>query len=514
MSFRVPSTAAVRALVTGLELPAEFLVGCATAAYQCEGGYNFGDGPRNNWAEWESRPGNERTGPSTRFWAEPARDLDLAGSLGLNAHRLSLEWARLQPVNSRDVLHEPPPWDEAALDRYADVLAMCRARGLEPVVTLHHFTHPYWLGPDPWLSDAGVDLFVAYVEKVVPALNERLLARGLAPVRWWLTINEPNVLALASYLARWMPSGTPLDLRSPGRALHALDGLYAAHVRAYGAIHRWYESRGLPRPRVAFNNFALDFYGADRFFVDLVLARSRGISFGAPLARDLAERDRAFGDTLRDLVGHARARAPERWLMAQGLRRLGPRLFAPDRFPRLRAALEASDFARPLDVVALDYYDPTLANQLLVPAGGYEPWDWEAIPEGLHAILRANATDGLPLLIAENGMATRRPALGEGEGRHDGVSRDDFLRTHLFHTLRAMKEGVPVAGYLHWSLTDNYEWGRFSPRFGLFGVDYADESRRRLTTDASGVDAAGALSALARALVARDREALEAALVG
>lgn len=513
MPFRPPTAADVDALVDGLVIPEEFLVGAATCGYQSEGGFNIVDGPRNNWAEWEARPGNERTGAGAGFWARPERDLDLAQAMGLNALRLGIEWARVQPVRERRLLDDPPPWDDDALERYVGILAAARARGLEPVVTLHHFSHPYWAGPDFWLSDTGVDRFVAYVGALVPAVNEKLLARGERPITWWITLNEPNVLAPASYLSRWMPSPMPLDLGSPGRVLRCLDALYAAHIRAYDVIHRWYETKGLARPMVAFNNFALDLYGADRLFVDLVLSRSRGIQVGAALQKDVVERARRYHQSIARLVGRSRVPAPERWLAAHGMRALSPRMFSPERFPKLLDALWTCPRERPLDVVAIDYYDATVANQLRLAAGAYDPWDWEAIPEGLEDVVQANGADGLAVLIAENGMATRRRAGGRAEPRADGLRRDDFIRAHVFHLLRAMKAGVRVAGYLHWSLTDNYEWGRFAPRFGLHGVDYADEARRRLPVDASGVDAAGAFGRIARAIRARDVEALSDALV-
>lgn len=514
MAVRQPTEDEVRSLLQDFPWPSELLVGCAAAAYQVEGGYNVGDGPRNNWAEWEVRPGNERTGAAARFWDQPDRDYRLAQSMGLNAHRLSIEWARVQPVYERRLLDEPPPFDERVIGRYAELLVKARAHGLEPVVTLHHFTHPYWLGQDPWLTDRGVPLFIAYVEHVVVGLNARLVERGQAPVRTWVTVNEPNALGPASYMSRWMPSGTQPDLRGPGRMLQALDRLYEAHVRAYGAIHRAYEQHGWAAPRVGFNNFVLDVYGPDRFFVDLMLSRSRGVTQPAALRRDLTDRARAYHEALAGVIGHSRKSAPERWLAAHGFRQLASQMFHPGRFPRLQKALAESDRARPLDYVGVDYYDPMTANQMRHTAGGYEPWEWEVYPEGLYDIVRANATDGLPVLVAENGMATRRTAGGKAEPRPDGLSRDEFLRASLFHVLRAMKDGAACLGYLHWSLTDNYEWGRYSPRFGIYGVDYADPQRRRLPVDASGVDAAGTFGALAKGLLAHDAEALGAALVG
>jgi beta-glucosidase/6-phospho-beta-glucosidase/beta-galactosidase len=512
LAIALPDPTQVRDLLRDFPWPESFLIGTATAGYQCEGGYNVGDGPRNNWAEWESRPGNERTGAGARFWDFPDRDLELARGLGLNAHRLSIEWARLQPIAVRRVPHTPPPWDFQALDRYVEILVKSRQLGMEPIVTLHHFTHPYWVGHDLWLDDAGVDRFVKYVDELLPALTERLLARGQKPIRYWLTVNEPNTIAPGSYLGRLFPSDHELDLGSPARMVRALDGIYAGHVRAYNSVHRYYSQQKLDPPLVSVNNFALDFYEADRFFIDFMLAKSRGIPFGPALQRDVQQRAAAWSEMLKFLIGHSRRTSPERWLAAHGFRLLGPRLFTPDRLPRTRAAIEASDWARPLDYLCFDYYDATLANQLQLTTGAYEPWQWEAIPEGLYEVLRAYATDGLPVLIGENGLCVRRPIGDKPEPRPDGGNRADFIRAHLFHTLRALKDGVPVMGYLHWSLTDNYEWGRFSPRFGLFGVDYSSEERPRIPTDAAGVDAASVYQAIAQALLNRDGPALELAL--
>ncbi len=514
MAVHLPGTVEARELAEGLRWPDEFLIGVATAGYQCEGGYNIGDGPRNNWAEWESRPGNERTGACARFWEMPERDLDLARGLGLNAFRMSIEWARLQPIRVRRLLPRAPAWDWAALDRYADIIRMARERELEPVITLHHFTHPYWVGHDLWIHRPAMDQFVEYVSGLIPALTERLAARGQGPIRYWLTINEPTTLAPASYLGKWLPSGQPLDLGSPGRMMRAFDGMYATHVRVYNAVHRAYVQLGLQRPLVSINNVALDFYEADRLFIDVLLSRARKIPFGLALSRDLEQRARAHAEALARVIGHARRSAPERWFAARGFRAIGPRLVSTVRMPLTEQALAESDWERPLDFLAIDYYDPMLANQLKMAAGTYEPWEWECFPEGLHDMLRAYASDGLPILIAENGMSVRRPVGEKPDPRPDGVSRDEFIRANLFHALRAMKSGVPLLGYLHWSLTDNYEWGRFSPRFGLYGVDFQHEERTRFPVDAAGVDSASAYGAIARAIRARSPEALASALSG
>ena len=109
-------------------------------------------------------------------------------------------------------------------------------------------------------------------------------------------------------------------------------------------------------------------------------------------------------------------------------------------------------------------------------------WDWRVLPAGLEFFCRHYSEDlgGLPVLIAENGLALRRPYAGmTATARPDKLSRSEFLRQHVAEVTRCVRAGVPLMGYLHWSLFDNYEWGTFSPRFGLFSIDYARGTERQ-----------------------------------
>ncbi|HVE91914.1 MAG TPA: family 1 glycosylhydrolase, partial [Actinomycetota bacterium] len=196
-----------------------FLWGVSTASYQVEGGINTSAGPVNNWAPWDASGRVQPCGDALSFWACPERLLDLASATGCNAFRMSVEWARVQPA--------PGAWDPAALDRYAEILAMCRARGLEPVVTLQHFTHPLWAGQDLWLDHRAPDLFESYCRRCVDEIGRRLEAAGQPPVRWWITINEPAVVPAATYLLGMFP-GTGWG---PRRVAAAFDHTLAAHVR-------------------------------------------------------------------------------------------------------------------------------------------------------------------------------------------------------------------------------------------------------------------------------------------
>ena len=175
----------------GWQLPAGFRFGVATAGFQVEGGFNGSGQPANNWWPWELAGRVVPSGPAVGFWARPEEALDRAAALGCDSFRLSLEWARVVPADG--------VVDRAALDRYRSIVTACVDRGLEPLVTLHHFTHPAWLGEDFWLRPDAPERFTAWADLAVEALADL--------VRCWVTINEINVLAVGSWLLGMFPPG-------------------------------------------------------------------------------------------------------------------------------------------------------------------------------------------------------------------------------------------------------------------------------------------------------------------
>jgi beta-glucosidase/6-phospho-beta-glucosidase/beta-galactosidase len=470
----------------------------ATSGYQSEGGYNGPGQPQNNWSEAEDRGQVAVTGEASGFWSRTDADLDLCQSMGLNAFRLSLEWARIQPVFERES-RKTPPIDESALDAYARRLAACRERGLEPLVTLHHFTHPAWLGLDAWLHDETPALFETYVRAAVHGINTRLVERhGQRPLRWFITINEPNMLVLNTYVRRQFPGAAP---SSPTSVTAAYNRLLAGHVRAYNAVHDLYRASNWPVPMVSMNTYSSDLYWNDKILWDLLSLRESGLRFGQ--WNDwLRGRARDFDEALLD------AELPVRRTPGWHLGRIFQNV--TDWFHHLFFDAEALDYfhkelersARPrlFDFTAIDYYDPFSAHifrlptfaDLELPSPSWHAWmmegvtrkwwDWKVLPEGLSFFCRHYAEEYLrPVIIAENGMALRRRADGfVGHWRRDRLTRSRFLRMHVAQVIRLVREGVPLVGYFHWSLTDNYEWGSFTPRFGLFSVDYAGGGTREV----------------------------------
>ncbi len=199
-----------------LEFPAGFLWGAATAAHQVEGGLD------NDWAHFERLPraikNGDRSERGVDHYNRFDADFALAAGMGHNAHRLSIEWARIEP--------EPGHYDMAEVAHYHEVMASLRKRGLEPFVTLHHFTNPRWISEQGgWLAPTTVDAFVRYAAFMGKEF------RG--EVRYWITINEPNIYAWHAYI-----TGTwPPRKHSPAAALRVLAHLGKAHVGAYHALH-------------------------------------------------------------------------------------------------------------------------------------------------------------------------------------------------------------------------------------------------------------------------------------
>jgi len=470
-------------------LPEGFVFGVATAGFQVEGGFNGPGEPANNWARWEAGGRIEPSGNACDFWLHPEEALDRAADLGCDAFRLSVEWARLEPEEGR--------FDPDALARYGAILDARHDRGLEPVVTLHHFTHPVWLGEEFWLQADSPERFAAHVARVVPDLAGRC--------RTWITVNEPNIVALMG----WVEGSCP-----PGRtgafteAFTVLDHLLTAHVLAYDAVHSVQ-----PDARVTVNTSSSSIYEHDRLLTDLVGARHAGVAAGDVDA--WVDERRVLHDELVPPYGVAEV-ALRRLFAAvcpygssagrpvrNRLRRPAPR--------RVLDAVYAADTPYALDATGFDWYDPVAGRALRLPGhrtSGGRRWAparaiWDVVPDAgamgrwcrdQHVLL-----PGLPLWVVENGLCTR-VRNGRNHPRTDGWDRPRYLTEHVAAVVDSVAAGVPVTAYLHWSLVDNYEWGSYEPRFGIFGIDRSRGPRgfRWLDTDADGRDSAATYRRLVR----------------
>jgi len=390
--------------------PAGFLWGAATSSHQVEGD--------SRWNDWWP---HERAGRLPHASAEACRhyelyeaDFDMARSWGHNAHRFSIAWSRIEPREGH--------WDEAATAHYQDVVDALLSRGIEPIVTLHHFTNPAWFADrGGWARRDSADLFCRYVERVASSI------RG---VRYWITINEPTVYAKHGFVVGDWP---PFRRNAWLGAARALRGMARAHARAYEILRRLG-----PESRVGFAHSAPWIEPCDR---------SRVGDRGAAYLRDLLL-NRAF------------------------LALIDP----PRRHPRRLDFLGINYYARTIvrrrKMLAPPWGEECLSAHHL-DRGPFSDTGWEVYPPGLLAILEKFSRLGLPLMITENGVATG-----------DENLRSAFLREHLAAVGHALERDIDVIGYLYWSLIDNYEWGLgTTARFGLAAVDF--ETQRRTARPAA-----------------------------
>ncbi len=194
----------------------KFLWGVATSAFQLEGS------PYADWSLWDSVLSTKHC--VTNHYNLYKEDLNLLNDLGVNAYRFSIEWSRIQP---RECV-----WDEDVLAHYQEIIEILIKNNIEPMVTIHHFTHPLWfIKKYPWHTEASIDKFLSYTEKVVSKIKG---------VRYWITFNEPYVLLLGGYLEGCMPPG----IKDVSSAIKALENILICHGKAYDIIHsRIYDAK-------------------------------------------------------------------------------------------------------------------------------------------------------------------------------------------------------------------------------------------------------------------------------
>lgn len=402
--------------------PEGFLWGVATSSHQYEGATT-----NNQWHAWEAQ-GHIKTGDhcglACDWWHRAEADFDHAQAMGLNALRLSLEWSRIEP--------RPGEWDDGALARYHQMLMGLHARGLRPLVTLHHFTHPLWFEErGGFLAPDAVERFARYVEHTVAYLQDRC--------DFWCTINEPNVYATNGYLLGDFPPGRKGDLLADIRVQGAMA---RAHAAAYATIHRLQ-----PGAQVGIAQHLNSFDPARP---------------GNPLDR-LAARIQALG--FNDLFLDALERGRVNPLFARYVGDLAGVKGTFDYFG-------FNTYAR--DIVSFDRRKLTEGfGRRAIPPGAREgdPGTGgvfgEIYPMGIKRFALRAARLGKPIYITESGVADAADRL-----------RPWVIAMGMRAMHEARAEGADIRGYFHWSLVDNFEWAQgWSMRFGLIALDILTQTR-------------------------------------
>lgn len=448
------------------EFPEDFGWGVALAGFQSEPGCptlsaEACEDPNSDWYQWVTDPdlvadvGTHNSGDPLSagpgMWETYEEDFTRAAEeLSLNTIRISLEWSRLFPDPASETATTPEELaafaDTAAVARYHEVLAAARARGLEPMVTLNHYTLPLWIHDgkackadlDGCVNRGWVDL-----DRIAPAIrtfSAYCAAEFGGEVDLWATLNEPMAVVISGYL---LPSAGRTN--PPGVSLYVDEGVSVmfnmaeAHAQIYAAVHEH----------------------------DTVDANGDGVEVMVGPVPNLAAVEAVDPEDpeAETAVLHADHLYNWAWLNAAIRGEFDRNLDGEvdDIIP---------EYAGSADFIGVNYYTKLLVEAIDLPVlSNNYPWFdffpnisdlFNTYPEGLRRVLvDAHDRFGLPIYITENG--TEDMTIDQAE---------EFLKPHLVSVHEAIDAGVDVRGFYWWTLVDNYEWNHgMNLRFGLFALE-------------------------------------------
>ena len=383
--------------------------GTATAAHQIEG-HNT-----NNWSFFEESNGIERSGAACDHWNRWREDFELLEELGVDCYRFSIEWSRLEP--------ERNAWDGSALSIYSEMVDDLLERGIRPMITLHHFTHPRWFEELGGFADHdNIGHWVDYCERIFDALSDR--------VKDWCTINEPEVFSIMGYTMGMFPPGE----RSIRKTFKVMHNMMAAHALVYRSL------------------------------------KSRRSEVRIGIAKNIT----IFDPLRRWNLLH--------WLTARVLNHLWNDAWI-SALRRGRMLCRRIEYAKgSIDFIGLNYYTHILASPFMprtpevqLPKREHEvmtDFGYPMYAEGLRRAIEMVALLKVPIEITENGVADE-----------DDDIRPEHIYRHLWILSQAIADGHDIRSYYHWSLMDNFEWSEgYKMRFGLHHVDYETQERTLRTS--------------------------------
>jgi beta-glucosidase len=433
--------------------PGDFVWGCATSAYQIEGGWQEGGKGLSIWDAFAHTPGKITGGVTGDVACDHFHrfksDVALMADLGVDAYRFSISWPRIQPTGRGRPNRE-------GIRFYSDLIDELLDHKITPWVTLYHWDLPLTLQleHDGWLGQGISDDFAAYAEICFEYFGDR--------VKHWITLNEPWVVAMLGYgKGAFAPGRTSTE--EPYRAAHHL-------LRAHGKAVDVYRTRFQPKQKgvIGMSNNCdwrepLTDSDADRAAATTSLEFFVGW-FADPLYR---------GDYPESMRRNVADRLPEFTANDRYLIRGSSDFFGLNHYTTLYAA-----FPEPGQDLSIDVFgNGGIAEDQNVALSADDDWPrttmgWSIVPWGCEKLLewlddRYNRPD---IYLTENGAAFDDQVL---DGEVDDSYRVAFLKDYLSACHRSIRNGVQLKGYFLWSLLDNFEWSSgFTRRFGLYHTDF------------------------------------------
>ena len=417
------------------KFPQGFMVGASTAAHQVEGNNVHSD----YWLQENVEHSQfvEPSGEAVDHYHRYEEDIRLMAEAGLNAYRFSIEWARIEPKQGE--------FDENEIAHYRKVIACCKENGVEPVVTLHHFTSPAWvISRGGWENEEVVDWFANYVQYVVKHLGSEL--------RYICTINEANMrLQLAAIMKKYMGkmAGGSQEAKSAPKEGDVQVGLnldQGMNTMMLGMME-CAKAFGLQDPRGIHTFVSMCTPEGDILVMKAHQAAKKVIKELYP--------DIKVGLTLslHDMQPAAGGEdaAHKEW---------------EEEFSHYLPYIAEDDFLG-VQSYTRQCFDEK-GNKYTPEGVELTQMGYEFYPQAIANVVRAVAKEFKgDLIVTENGVATA-----------DDSRRQEYIKEATAGLQACIADGIPLKGYLHWSLMDNFEWQKgFSMQFGLIAVDRSNMKR-------------------------------------
>lgn len=417
-----------------MKLPENFLIGAATAAHQVEGNNIHSD----LWAMEHMKHTSfiEPSLDAVDHYNRYEKDIKLMADAGLNAYRFSIEWARIEP--------EEGHFDSEAVDHYKAVIACCKKYGIEPFVTLHHFSSPKWLiSKGGWEASTTPEGFAHYVRFIIGELGSEL--------HYICTINEANMGIQVAAIAERYKRQMMAQMQAAQSGGNSADGSVQVGIN----LQKMMEGQ---KAAAAEN---LEVFGVEKV-ENFTSMRTREGDLLILKAHELAKKEikALYPDIKVGLTLSLHDIQPQEDGMERAKKEWD------EEFMHYLPYIKDDDF------LGVQNYTRSLIGadgQLPNPDGAeLTQMNYEFYPEALEHVLRKVAKDFHgDLYVTENGIATA-----------DDTRRVAFIDTALKGIVSCINDGLPVKSYFHWSLLDNFEWQKgYSMTFGLIAVDRSTQTR-------------------------------------
>lgn len=421
-----------------------FIWGAASAAYQLEGAYKEDGKGLNIWDVYSRIPGNvhcTETGDiACDHYHRYKEDIELFKKTGIKYYRFSISWTRIMPQGTGKV-------NEKGIKYYSDLVDSLIEAGIEPMITLFHWDYPYELyRQGGWMNDQSPAWFEEYIRVVVDALSDR--------VSYWITINEPQCFIGCGYYN---------GAHAPFLKLANRDLIYMSHnaLLAHGRAVRYIRQFAKKKPIIGYAPTGPVFVPEDSSPESIEEARKKSTTMkGTTFFSTTWWSDPIF-------LGKYPDEAYE--------------IFGEDMIEPSREDMEL--ISQPLDFYGANIYysqaektaDYYASNESMGIAK--TSMDWVVSEDVLYWAAKFwYERYKKPILITENGMAGCDWI--DRNGKVPDYNRIDYISRYVKCLMDAVDEGIPVMGYIYWSIMDNYEWAYgYDKRFGLIYVDYNTQKR-------------------------------------